>query len=297
MLDYRLVEAFGVVIKEGGFEKAARILHVTQGAVSQRIKLLEEQTGCILLVRSSPPRPTRAGKELLKHYRQVKQLEMDLGPGFGQEQSGFTTLPVGINADSLATWFFPAVEEYLNENPVLLDLAVDDQAETHRLMRDGEVLGCISDRSEPFQGCRVEELGYQDYTLYCSPEYKSKWFSDGLMLANFEKAPMLIFNRKDVLHNKLLTDAFGTCPKRYTAFYLPSSERFPVALAKGWATGMIPYEQAEEFLERGELVELVPGHYVRVRLHWHCWNIESGELKRFTEVLVKGARRELGMSS
>lgn len=294
MLDYKLVEAFGTVIREGGFEKAAQILHVTQGAVSQRVKLLEEQTGCILLVRSSPPKPTRAGKEMLKHYRQVKQLEMDLGPGLGKEQSGFTTLPVGVNADSLATWFFPAVEGYLADNPVLLDLTADDQTVTHRLLKDGEVLGCISDRSEPFQGCRVEHLGDQVYSLYCSPEYKAKWFRKGLTLEGFDKAPVLIFNRKDVLHDRILENALGQRPKRYNAFYLPSSERFPVALAKGWACGMIPYDQAEEFLERGELVDLVEEHSVVVRLHWHCWNIESGELNRFTEALVSGARRELG---
>lgn len=93
------------MISEGGFEKAARSLHLTQGAVSQRVKLLEEQTGCVLLVRSSPPSPTAAGREMLKHFRKVKQLEEDLGPGLGQENKGFTTLPVGINADSLATWF------------------------------------------------------------------------------------------------------------------------------------------------------------------------------------------------
>jgi len=30
-----------------------------------------------------------------------------------------------------------------------------------------------------------------------------------------------------------------------------------------------------------------------VHLHWHCWNLESRELRSFTAALVEGAQREL----
>lgn len=239
MLDYKLIEAFAAVVKEGGFEKGARMLNLTQGAVSQRVKLLEEQAGCILLVRSSPPAPTKAGKDMLKHFRQVQRLEADLTAGLGQGEGGFATLPVGINADSLATWFFPAIGDYLDANPVLLDLAVDDQAQTHQLLRDGEVLGCISERSEPMQGCRVEYLGDQEYKLYCTPEYRSKWFPDGMTLEAMEQAPIVIFNRKDLMHGDLLEEV-GARPGRYNAFYLPSSEKFAPTIASGRVCGMLP---------------------------------------------------------
>ena len=45
MLDYKLIEALAMVTAEGGFEKAAQSLLITQSAVSQRIKALEELTG------------------------------------------------------------------------------------------------------------------------------------------------------------------------------------------------------------------------------------------------------------
>lgn len=293
MLDYKLVEAFAVVLREGGFEKAARVLHLTQSAVSQRVKLLEEQAGCILLVRAAPPVPTDAGREMLKHYRQVRQLEADLGPGLGKESEGFTTLPVAINADSLATWFFPAIEKYLNTAPLLLDLTVDDQAQTHQLLRDGVVLGCISDHNAPFQGCRVEYLGDMVYKLYCTSDYRSKWFADGVTLRAVEQAPILIFNRKDLMHDVLLAEKLGEDPSHANAFYLPSSEKFAPTIASGRVCGMLPDQQAGEYVKRGELVDLVPGHTFTVRLHWHCWNLESRQLGHFTDALVAGARREL----
>ena len=290
MLDYKLVEAFARVVGEGGFEKAAQVLHVTQGAVSQRVKLLEEQVGCVLMVRSAPPRPTPAGREVLKHYQQVRRLEEDLNPALGREAPSYASMPVGINADSLATWFFPAVADYLDREHVLLDLAVDDQAETHKLLKNGGVLGCVSDRAAPMQGCRVEYLGDMDYRLYSNSSYKTKWFNNGVELQAIEDAPMLIFNRKDVMHGVIIEDALGAAPGRFNGFYLPSSEKFALAIASGWACGMLPDQQADEFVERGELVDLLPGHTFTVRLHWHCWNLESTALSLFTEALVSGAR-------
>ncbi|EGB15309.1 transcriptional regulator, ArgP, LysR family [Pseudodesulfovibrio mercurii] len=290
MLDYKLVEAFAAVVGEGGFEKGARVLHLTQGAVSQRVKLLEEQAGCVLLVRSSPPRPTAAGQAMLKHFRQVRRLEEDLDAGLGRAGAAFDTLAVGLNADSLATWFFPAVNAYLDAEPVLLDLSVDDQAETLTLLKTGGVLGCIADRAEPVQGCRAEYLGDMDYRLYATPSYKMKWYKNGAVLEDVEAAPILIFNRKDVMHEVLLAGALGRSPALLAPFYLPSSEQFAPAIATGRVCGMLPDQQAAPYLARGEIVDLLPGHVFTVRLHWQCWNLESVRLAGFTEALVRGAR-------
>ena len=297
MLDYKLVEAFAVVVLEGGFEKAAKVLHLTQSAVSQRVKLLEEQAGCVLLVRSSPPVATTPGQEVLKHYRQVKRLEGDLGIGPEREEGGFTTLPIAINADSLATWFMDAVDAYLDTESVLLDLSVDDQAETHRLLRSGEVLGCISARAEPMQGCRSVYLGDMVYHMYCTSKYESKWFAKKKGFNEFSVAPFLIFNRKDIMHSELLEKYMGEAPQLYNGFYMPDSERFGPTIATGRVAGMMPEQQGDSYVKRGELIDLLPGYSIIIRLHWHCWNLESTQLNRFTDALVAGARALLVQSA
>ena len=43
MIDYKLLEAIAIVVQEGGFEKAATVMNLTQSAVSQRVRLLEER--------------------------------------------------------------------------------------------------------------------------------------------------------------------------------------------------------------------------------------------------------------
>ncbi len=94
MLDYKLLKALAMVIDEGGFEKGAKKLHLTQSAVSQRIKMLEEYVGQILLTRTTPPAATIAGLGYLAHYRKVQQLESDLVPARKDWSMSDTTQPL-----------------------------------------------------------------------------------------------------------------------------------------------------------------------------------------------------------
>ncbi len=280
-----------MVAIEGGFEKAARQLHITQSAVSQRIKLLEAQTGQILLARTNPPRSTRAGQRMIKHYLQVKHLEDDLLDTFPPADSrGFATLAIGINGDSLATWFLDAVSALLKKAPILLDLRSDDQEQTHRLLKKGEVIGCISAKEQPMQGCRTDYLGRMDYRMVATPEFISRWFGHGMTLENFSRAPLLIFNRLDQLHARFFSHKFGHTPSDLMVHYLPSSERYADFISQGLAYGLLPDQQSEPFLASGQLVELLPNCPVPVRLHWHCWNLRSRLLEKFSRHLVKSAR-------
>ncbi|MFO7596298.1 MAG: LysR family transcriptional regulator ArgP [Desulfocurvibacter africanus] len=295
MFDYRLLEAFACVIQEGGFERAARTLHITQSAVSQRIRQLEEAVGQVLLTRTKPPAPTEAGRRMLKHCLQVRRLEEDLrdnlGPGGGEDH---VSLAIGVNADSLALWFLDAVRPFLLAEPVVLDLRSLDQEETLHLLRDGEVAGCISAEAKTVQGCRAARLGSMDYRLTASPSFAARWFPEGLSLESVSRAPMLVFNRSDTLHVKLCRQALGASPEAFSAFYLPSTERFPWAIAEGLACGMLPEQQSTPLLADGSIVDLAPGHVLRVDLYWHAWNINSELLGKLGRSLAAGARELLG---
>ena len=65
MLDARQLDALAAVVEHNGFGPAAQALSLTLGAVSLRIKALEEQLGQRLLVRGKQVRVTPAGQALL----------------------------------------------------------------------------------------------------------------------------------------------------------------------------------------------------------------------------------------
>lgn len=292
MLDYKLLEALAAVVDSGGFERAARALHLTQSAVSQRVKSLEESSGQVLLVRSSPPRPTDAGLRLLKHFRQVRRLEDDLSTEIHSGKSSFTTLSIGINADSLATWFLPSIRDFLSQYPVLLDLRSEGQGKTHELLHEGKVIGCISSRSEPSQGCRCEFLGSMRYQLMATPSFRDMWFPNGLTLDSIRRSPFLLFSRTDWIHIPLLRHVVGQYPE-LNPFYVPSASRIVDFICEGVGCGMLAAQQSAPLEAAGQLVSLAEGEGVDVDLFWHHWNIESPLLDAFSLALTSGAEKNL----
>jgi LysR family transcriptional regulator (chromosome initiation inhibitor) len=291
MLDYKLIEALAAVIQESGFERAARALNITQSAVSQRIKLLEEQVGQILLARTTPPRTTPPGKRLLKHYLQVKHLEQDLQETLRPSADRpFTPIAVGINADSLATWFLAAIAPLLIEERVVLDIRTDDQDQTHQMLKDGEVVGCISTQAQAMQGCRSVYLGRMSYGLFATPAFAKRWFSRGVTPAAVVQAPALIFNRRDRLHERLFQQVFEAVPSPIPTHYIPSSEKFADFIAMGLGYGMLPPQQSDPFVRSGQIIELLPKHKVPVELYWQCWTLRSVLLEKFTRQLTLGAK-------
>jgi LysR family transcriptional regulator (chromosome initiation inhibitor) len=294
MIDYKLLEALAMVVQEGGFEKAATLMNLTQSAVSQRVRLLEDRVGKILLSRTSPPQPTAAGQQLIKHYLQVRLLEDGLEEEASEaNDSTPVRLSIGINADSLASWFLPAIGPLLEDGKVLIDMHVDDQEQTHKLLRDGVVVGCISGMSSPMQGCKVEYLGSMKYRLLARPDFIAKWFPDGFTSLFAENAPAVMFNHKDMLHYKILQDVFGNVVKLRAVHYVPSIEQYLQMVRTGYAYGMIPDWQSETLRKTGEIIEIHERAYDLVKHYWHCWNLESVPLKRFSSRLVREAKTVL----
>lgn len=294
MIDYKLLEALALVIAEGGFEKAANKLHITQSAVSQRVKMLEETAGQILVTRTLPPLATEAGLRILAHYRKVKLLEEELVPEISiNSASSPATLALGVNADSLATWFLDAVENIASDHNLILDIHVDDQEQTQKLLQNGQVCGCISTHNKQLQGCRVEQLGSMEYGLYCTPAFARKWFQGGFGLASLQSTPSIRFNRVDNLNKTLFHRLFQRDPGPLPTFYVPSSEKIVDCVLRSLCYGAIPGLQSKSLCREGLLIDLAPACKVEIELYYHCWNLKSKTIENFTRQFIAKAREIL----
>lgn len=291
MYDYKLLEAFAAVIEYGGFEKASEKLFITQSAVSQRVKLLEEQSRSVLLVRSNPPAPTEAGQKFIAHFNKVRLLEDGLERELTPEQSDdYISLSIGLNADTLSTWFFDAVADTAMKHRILLNLRVDDQEETHRLLKNGETAGCISTRSKPMQGCSAKYLCPTVYRMFVAPDKKDIFFPEGFTEPALKSVPVIVYNEKDTLHTQLFQKAFGKIPQ-YKAHFIPSVEKYLDAVVRGMGIGMMPHHQCDNLLRDGILADAAAPHTVEAHLYWHRWNISSKPLDIVTDSLIKYFRR------
>src|SRR5215213_3281290 len=129
-LDPAQLRALDATVRGGTLEAAARSLHVTPSAISQRLRALEVVTGRILLVRTKPVRVTESGMAVLRLARQVDLLTADVARELGDEPSAVRvpTLPIAVNADSMATWVLPALAPLAGD--VCFDLYREDQEHT-----------------------------------------------------------------------------------------------------------------------------------------------------------------------
>lgn len=120
-------------------------------------------------------------------------------PALAPEGIARVPLPVAVNADSLATWFAPAVAAFAAEAPVLMEISVDDQDHTGEWLRSGAVLAAVTGQSRPAAGCNSRPLGAMRYLAAASPSFVARHFTAGIGAGTLALAPSLVFNTKDEL--------------------------------------------------------------------------------------------------
>jgi LysR family transcriptional regulator (chromosome initiation inhibitor) len=291
-LDLAQLEALAAAVSEGTFDAAARKLHVTPSAVSQRVKALETTVGRVLLTRAKPVRPTPSGELLLRLARQIQTVTQDVAReiGGGDQSVDPVVIPLAVNADSLATWLLPALATV--GPPVTFDLHRDDQERTADLLRQGSVMAAVTASAEPVPGCTVERLGRMRYRPTASPAFATRWFPDGVTTSELSCAPVVVFDREDRLQDRYLRRRTRRRldPPRH---YVPGSGAFVEAVRLGLGWGMLPDLQIAQLAAGGELLDLDPGGSVDVGLYWQQWRLRSAALELVADAVRTAAATEL----
>ena len=295
LLDREQLETFATVAEHGSFDRAAMALNVTRGAISQRIKALEESLAAVLLVREKPVRPTPRGEMLLRHVKALRVLEAAMLQEVLPIGSECAPVPVAIavNADSLVGWFGPIVSRLTSQHRVALEIVSDDQDHTFTRLARGEVIGCVSTESNATQGFLAEPLGAMEYRCVAERTFAAQHFPNGLTLPAVLSAPAVLFDRKDALHDSFLCARFGFKIERYVRHYIPSPHGLLDAIAAGCGYGVAPTDQAQPLLDEGRLVELAPNIPTSVSLYWHHWESELPLAREITRIVLDQARQAL----
>ena len=170
--------------EEGGFERAAQRLNVTQSAVSQRLRALEAQVGSVLIVRSRPLKPTSAGsccsntQTAAPAARRPGARPAGAGPSARGSRED-ERISIAINADSIATWAMGALHDLVRQR-LPLEIITDDQDFTQEWLRSGQVLGCVTTLKQALRGgCKMVPLGAMHYVAVASADFARKHLPQG----------------------------------------------------------------------------------------------------------------------
>jgi DNA-binding transcriptional LysR family regulator len=159
------IEAFLAIVTYGGFHKAAEALHVSQPAISGRLRALEASLGTELFTRSrARPTLSPAGKALRPHAEQLlrtvamaRQAIHELQP----QTAGALRIAASL---SVCTYLMPDVmQEYKAANPkVMVHLRSGNSAQVLKMVLEGEAdIGVARSLNHP----EVETMTLRDDPL------------------------------------------------------------------------------------------------------------------------------------
>jgi len=282
------LDALVAIADSGSFEAAARQLHVTPSAVSQRIRALEAAAGQVLVSRGTPCRPTAHGERLVQLGRQTRLLYDEARAELNAQSA--VDVPVAVNADSLATWFRDVLAEAAGWDATAIVLHVEDQAYSQDLLRRGDVLAAVTSNPGTVQGCGFEPLGALRYVPAAAPGLAERWPGQGGG-PDWQAMPMVIFNDKDDLQGQQLA-RYGVRERPAVVHQVPAAADFYEAIRLGLGWGMVSLLQARADLAAGRLVRLSPD-VLDIPLHWQRWRLEAPRLAALTEAVRRAAGRHL----
>lgn len=174
-MDTRQLQAFCIVVERQSFSQAAARLGVTQPAISQQVRALEERLGLRLLDRSGRRVvPTEAGLRLYRGAQRLLALEEQLLEEVAAEEGGALRgrFEIGASTGPGASVVTLLVCEFQRQNPELtIALSVHDTQHVVELVAARELeLGVVGaarrQRSVTF------ELFFRDeVVLVCPPDH------------------------------------------------------------------------------------------------------------------------------
>jgi LysR family transcriptional regulator, chromosome initiation inhibitor len=285
------LDALVTIADHGSFEAAARELHITPSAVSQRIRALEAAAGQVLISRGAPCRPTTQGEWLVRLGRQTRLLYAEASQAITAATA--VDLPVAVNADSLAAWFHDVLAAAAAWDGTAIKLRVEDQAYSQDLLRRGDVLAAVTSDPTAVQGCSVDPLGALRYLPAATRVVADRWTRGGSV--DWAGMPVVIFNEKDdIQQRQLLRHGVEHYPA--VVHQIPTTADFyeAVRLGLGWA--MVPELQADADLAAGKLVRL-SADVIDIPLYWQRWRLDSVKLAALSDAVRTAAARHLRYAS
>ncbi len=156
-VDPGLLPTFLAVLEHAGIAAAARSEHLSQPAVTGRIRRLEEQVGAALFTRSARGvTPTPAGERLAVRAREVLRL-LALAQAEVGSPERFAALRLMASTTVAAHVLPPALARFRAQHPeVALQVGIGNTVEVIEAVREGEVpLGLVEGHARA-AGVRLE---------------------------------------------------------------------------------------------------------------------------------------------
>lgn len=243
------------VVRSGGIGRAADVLHLTQPAVTARIRGLETQLGAQLFTREARGmRLTKRGELLLRHAERLDALADAIERDVIDPEAIEGLLRIGASETIAQTWLPDFVEAIHRRWPRLtIELDVDVTIALRERLLEGRLdLGLLLG---PLSHAGIDNVALPDVPLAWCAAAGSAVERPDLLLAK----PIVSFSRVTRPFRELveaLRENLGGAPSPFPSASLSAALRL---IERGLCVGAMPAPMVAEGIARGTLVRFDPG--------------------------------------
>jgi LysR family glycine cleavage system transcriptional activator len=292
LLPLRALQAFEAAARHLSFAKAAQELHVTPAAISQQIKLLEDQIDDKLFERGAALRLTPRAAAVLRPLREaldgLDSVSQQLRAGNAQRP-----LVVSLPPSFASRWLIPHMESFSRKHP---DIELHLQATTRMIDFDSEGVDvAVRYGSGRYPGLHVERLRTETVVVVAHPR----------LAAGLKKPADLL--GATLLHNSglawdptfpdwpaWLRSAGVTPPKNLRIRRFNDANMVFEACFAGLGVALLWRTLVDEEIKSGRLVALFPERPLANAYHFVCpaGRLENPAVAAFRRWLIEEAGSE-----
>lgn len=172
MLDFR-TETFLTVCQTMNFTVAAKQLNITQPAVSQHIRFLEEQCHTSLFIyRNKQLFLTRSGEILRKHLLTMKNDEKAILEELKSSYCGIETLSIGVTMTIGEYAIVDKLAYFLIQHPEInIHLHYGNTSQLLNLLDNGHISMAIVEGNYPKENYSHKKYSTEDYIAVCAASH------------------------------------------------------------------------------------------------------------------------------
>ena len=290
------LDAFIAAADEGSFSAAARKLGLTPAAVSKSVARLESQLGVRLFQRSTRSLAlTTDGDRLVAQVRlpwtEIGDALTALRQGAGKPAG---TLKVSMAHTVGRNYVLPLLDDFIERYPdVVLDLHFDNRQVD--LIAEGFDVG-IGGGIELTEGLIARELSRVHIVLAAAPVYLARHAAPA--------TPAELGRHRGLLRRSLATGRLQPWTLKNQAGHelvasvrpvavLDDPEAMTSAAARGLGVALLPLPHALPFLDRGELVRILPDWYAETRpltIYYSSRKLVPAKVRVFVEHVIERFR-------
>jgi LysR family transcriptional regulator (chromosome initiation inhibitor) len=248
------LQAFMAIVRDQTVHNAARHLHLTQTAITQRIRTLERKLTTTLFIRTKRGMLlTPEGEALQRYCQSVKALE---GEALSMIRKAAVDRvvelcicgPTSIMQSRIVRQCFPVMQKFPN---LLMRFNIADTEDRHQRLRMGHCQFAILKQEHVSLEMQYKPLKPESYVLVCSQQWKNHSLEDII-----KRHRIVDYNVDDQLTYDYL--------KQYGLFELANHERhfanrtetLASLIEAGFGYGVLTEEFSQPYLKQDRLIVL-----------------------------------------